>query len=67
MEKSDQQDTEDRDLKELVTKLAISGETEQLKEILLQNKQLWNIKDWVRTLLHDLLPLLILLQPSLFS
>jgi hypothetical protein len=40
---------EDGDLKELVTKLAISGDTEELKEILLQNKQLWNIKDWVQT------------------
>jgi hypothetical protein len=50
MEKNDQKATVDGDLKELVTKLTISGDTEELKEILLQNKQLWNIKDWVHTI-----------------
>lgn len=35
------------DLHELVIKLAISGETNQLKEILQQNSELWNMKDWV--------------------
>jgi hypothetical protein len=42
------------ELKERMIKLTISGETDQLKEILQQHPDLWNIKDWVS--LHFILP-----------
>jgi hypothetical protein len=47
METNERKEAAAAELKESVIKLTISGETEQLKEILQEHTDLWTIKDWV--------------------
>jgi hypothetical protein len=50
METNERKEAAAAELKESVIKLTISGETEQLKEILQEHTDLWTIKDWVGTI-----------------